>query len=203
MGLNIEPQDEILVKRTKEGDRSSFDALYQKYKKRIFNYVYRMVGNRTTAEELTQETFIKAYINLPSYQERHTFSAWLYKIASNLVKNELRAGAARRTSVSLEQPLSVNNETLKVIDTLVDKTIAPDLVARSNELQEAIQKVLDSLSYEHKTMLTLCDIQGLSYEEAALTLGINVGTVASRLSRAREQFKRRLRIEYDIGKDVI
>jgi len=199
----MQPSDKILAQKAKQGDRESFEALYQKYKRRIFNYIYRMIGNRATAEDLTQETFVKAYMNLQNYREQNTFSAWLYKIAGNLVKNELRS-KVYRAGMSLEQPLKVGEETLKLIDIIVDRTSdSPDLIARSHELRDAIQKVLNSLSLEHRTTLTLCDIQGLSYEEAGEILGLNVGTVASRLSRAREQFNKKLRIEYDLDKDVI
>lgn len=202
MDLSMQPSDEILVKRAKEGDRNSFDVLYQKYKKRILNYIYRMVGNQTIAEDLTQETFVRAYINLPNYRERLVFSAWLYKIAGNLVKNEMRA-AKYRASVSLDAPLVVGEDTMRLIDTVVDKNSAPDLVARSNELHEAIQKVLDALSYDHRSILVLCDIHGYSYEEVSKMFEVSVGTVASRLSRARKEFNKKLRIEYDIDKDVI
>jgi RNA polymerase sigma-70 factor (ECF subfamily) len=198
--MDMQPSDEILVKKAQEGDKHSFDELYQKYKKRILNYIYRMVGNQMIAEELTQDTFIKAYTHLRDYRERHTFQAWLYKIAHNVVMNELRT---RKPDVSLEQPLVVDDESIRLIDTVVDKTTAPDLVAKSHELREAIQKVLSSLSAEHRKVLVLCDIQGLSYEEASEILDISVGTVASRLSRAREQFNQKLRIEYDLGKDVV
>ncbi len=199
----MQPSDRILIQKAKEGDRQSFDTLYQKYKKRIFNYIYRMIGNRQTAEDLTQETFVKAYMNLAYYAERNTFSAWLYKIAGNLVKNELRS-RVYRAARSLEQPLAIDDDTLKLIDTVVDeKSAAPDLIAGSHELREAIQKVLNSLSVEHRMILTLCDIQGLSYEEAGEILGISEGTVASRLSRAREQFNKGLKVEYDLGKDVV
>lgn len=199
---NIQPSDKILAQKAKEGDRQSFDILYQKYKKRILNYIYRMIGDRATAEELTQDAFLKAYINLKNYHERDTFSAWLYKIAGNLAKNELRSRQYRKAP-SLDQPLVVDEETIRLMDTVVDESSKPDLIARSNELHEAIQKVLNSLSLEHRMILTLCNIQGLSYEEAGEILGVNVGTVASRLSRAREQFNKRLRIEYDLGKDVV
>jgi len=198
--MDILPSDEILVKRAKEGDKSSFDELYQKYKKRILNYIYRMVGNQMIAEELTQDTFVRAYMHLRDYRERHTFSAWLYKIAHNLVMNELRVC---KPDVSLDEPLVVGDETIRLIDTVVNGTTAPDLIAKSHELREAIQKVLNSLSAEHRRVLVLCDIQGLSYEEVSEILDINVGTVASRLSRAREQFNRKLRIEYDLDKDVV
>ncbi|MCG2705888.1 MAG: phosphatidylglycerophosphatase A, partial [Candidatus Omnitrophica bacterium] len=194
--------DKALVEKAKDGDKRAFDELYQKYKKPIFNYIYRMVRNRATAEDLTQETFVRAYMNLQSYREQNTFSAWLYRIAGNLVKNELRANVYR-AAMSLDQPLTIDEENLKLIDTVVDRSSEPDLIARSHELHEAIQRVLDSLSVEHKTVLVLCDVQELSYEEAGEILNTNVGTVASRLSRARAEFNKKLRIEYDLGRDVI
>ena len=201
--LSSGKQDAELVQKAKEGNKEAFDALYQKYKKPILNYIYRMVGNRATAEELTQETFVKAYINLQGYREQNTFSAWLYRIAGNLVKNELRSNVYR-AAISLDAPLVIDEENLKLMDTIVDKSSEePDLIARSHELHEAIQKVLSLLSFEHKTVLVLCDVQGLSYGEAAEILNTTVGTVASRLSRAREQFNQKLRVEYDLGRDVI
>ena len=200
--LSSGKQDAELVQKAKEGNKEAFDILYQKYKKPILNYIYRMIGNRATAEELTQETFVKAYMNLQSYREQNTFSAWLYRIAGNLVKNELRSNVYR-AALSLDEPLTIDEENLRLMDTVVDRSSEPDLIASSHELHEAIQKVLASLSFEHKTVLVMCDVQGLSYEDAAQILNTNVGTVASRLSRAREQFNQKLRVEYDLGRDVI
>ena len=140
----MQPSDKILTQKAKQGDRKSFEALYQKYKKRILNYIYRMLGNRATAEELTQETFVRAYINLSNYKERNTFSAWLYKIAGNLVKNELRSRGYRR-GPSLDKPLLVDEGTIRLIDTVIDESSKPDLIARSHELHKAIQNVLNSL----------------------------------------------------------
>lgn len=193
--------DAELIQKAKEGNKEAFDTLYQKYKKPILNYTYRMIGNRATAEELTQETFMKVYINLQNYKEQNTFSAWLYRIAGNLVKNELRSNVYR-AALSLDKPLVIDEENLRLMDTVVDRSSEPDIVASGHELREAIQKVINSLSFEHKTVLVLCDVQGLSYEETARILNTNVGTVASRLSRAREQFNQKLRVEYDLGGDL-
>lgn len=194
-------EDALLVQNAKGGDRAAFDVIYQKYKRPIFNYIYRMIGNRETAEELAQETFVKAYVNLPNYKERSTFSAWLYTIAGNLVKNELRANVYR-AHLSLDQPLTIDEDSIKLIDAIVDRSDEPDLIAQSNEFQDAIQRVLNSLQLEHRAVLTLCDIQGLSYEEAARIMGVCTGTIASRLSRARAEFNKKLKIEYDLDRGI-
>lgn len=182
----MQPSDKYLVQKAREGDRSAFEELYTRYKKPIYNYIYRLIGNRAVAEELAQETFIKVYTNISSYRPTGKVSSWIYSIAGNLAKNELRSRGYRK-AVSLEAKIS-DDEKLKLKDMLANGSFKPDEIAQNRELRERIQKVINMLDVKHKEVLVLCDVQGLSYEEAAEVMDCSVGTVASRLSRARAAF---------------
>lgn len=193
--------DSGLVERARKGEKGAFDELYRKYRTRVFNFVYRMVGNREVAEDLTQEAFVKAYISLPYYKEQNTFASWLYRIAANLAKNALRAASYRR-GPSLDQEM-FDGEGPRFGDMLSDLGSNPEEIAQSNELQEIIQRILKMLSIDHRMVLVLCDIQGVPYEEAARILNLHVGTVASRLNRARERFNGLLRKFYGLKEDLL
>ena len=182
----MEPSDRYLIQKAREGDRPAFEELYNRYKKPIFNYICRLLGDRAVAEELTQETFIRVYTNLAQYRPTGKVSSWIYMIAANLAKNELRSREYRKT-VSLDSAIA-EDEKLRLGDLLQDTSVGPADVAENKEVRAQIQKVIHKLPLHHKEVLVLCDVQGLSYEEAAEILGCSVGTVASRLNRARTAF---------------
>ena len=182
----MQPSDKYLIQKAREGDRPAFEELYNRYKKAIFNYIYRMIGDRAVAEELAQETFVKAYINISTYKPTGKASSWIYAIAGNLAKNELRSRQYRK-AISLEATVS-DDEKLKLKDILANGSFKPDDIAQNKELRVKIQKIMNSLAANHKEVLVLCDVQGLSYEDAAEILNCSVGTLASRLSRARQAF---------------
>jgi RNA polymerase sigma-70 factor (ECF subfamily) len=183
---SMELSDRYLVQKAREGDRPAFEELYHRYKKPIFSYVCRMIGDRAVAEELTQEAFIRVYMNLANYRPTGKVSSWIYMIAGNLAKNELRNRDYRK-ALSLEATVS-EDEKLTLGNLLADDARGPDEIAQNKELKQCIEKVIHKLPLHHKEVLVLCDVQGLSYEEAAEVLDCSVGTIASRLSRAREAF---------------
>jgi len=182
----MQPSDKYLIQKAREGDRPAFEELYNRYKKAIFNYIYRMIGDRAVAEELAQEAFVKAYINVSTYKPTGKVSSWIYAIAGNLAKNELRSRQYRK-AISLETKIS-DDEKIRLKDILANGSFKPDDIAQNKELRMKIQKVIDSLAVKHREVLVLCDVQGLSYEDAAEALNCSVGTLASRLSRARQAF---------------
>jgi len=189
------PNDEILIGRAKQGDKTAFEELYQLYKGQIFNYIYRFVNNYQLAEELTQETFINAYTHLDSYSAKGKPLAWIYTIASNLAKNALKSRTIR-SEVSLDAPLLNSDGQINMFDVLESTKEKPELTIRSKELITKIQEAIDSLSLEHKQILLLCDVQGQSYQDVAQILGCKPATVGSRLFRARKKVAKRLASVY-------
>ncbi len=184
------PDDRSLAERAKAGDRKAFDELYAKYKRPIVNFAYRMIGNRQTAEEIAQETFIRVYMKIAHFDTRGKVSSWIYAIASNLAKNELRDRKYFH-DIPLETPVAGGDRAVSLWQVIADGHARPDQEIQAREREESIQKVLDSIPLRYRDVLVLCDIQGLSYEEVSGVLGCPVGTIASRLSRARCIFMKR------------
>jgi len=191
----MQPSDRYLVRKAREGDRTAFEGLYNRYKRSIYNYICRLIGDRAVAEELAQETFIKAYEHIAAYKPTGKVSSWIYAIAGNLAKNELRARGYRKT-ISLEAQIS-SDEKLKLENVLKSDALKPDDIAENNELKEQIRKVMNMLPVHHKDILLLCDVQNLSYQDAAEILDCTVGAVASRLSRARAAFVKIFKENFD------
>lgn len=190
-GNSAGSDDDLLIERFKDGDRAAFDEIYKRYKARILNYLYKLLGNKEAAEELAQETFIHLYIDVTAYQPRGVFRAWLYTVASNLAKNELKK-RKRIKCESLSGPQS--GETgLPLEDTLSDEHLSPEKIAENKELKEQIGRILRSIPPVYREAIVLCVVEGLSYEEAAAILHTNAKTLSSRLARGRELFISRIR----------
>lgn len=184
-----------LVIKARAGDRESFDRLFIKYIKYIYNYIYRLIGDRAVAEELAQETFVKAYINIWRFKPNARFISWLYKIAGNLAKNELRS-RGYRAEVSLDKSIPGNDENIALKDILSADIKPADLIIENAELKERIERALSSLSVNEREVIILCVIQKMSYAEAAQTLACSKQAVADRLSRARKSFIRLMGADY-------
>ena len=175
--------DEHLLERAKDGYKPAFDIFYQRHKRVILNYVYRMVGSRDRAEDMAQEVFVKAYVSLQRYRSEGKALNWVYTIASNLCKNEIRAGRLRR-SVSLDKELK-GAEGLTFGDVVPSGTTTPREDAMNRESALILQGEIEKLPVKYRDVIVLCDIQGHSYEDAASILRCRVGSVGSRLSKAR------------------
>lgn len=186
--------DDLLVEQFRRGDRSAFDKLYESYKARIFNFVYRMVGDRASAEDLTQDVFIRAYMNISSYDPRGVFKAWLYTIASNAARNELKRRSRRLTVSIFSAGKDDDDDGIELIDHLPGPDMSPAKIAEDSELKAQIESSIQSLPPDYKEALILCVIEGFSYEEAAQALKTNVKTVSSRIARARKLFIKKINL---------
>lgn len=176
--------DQELVEKVKAGDKEAFTELFDRYSGKILGYLFRYIGNYQTAEDLTVETFLNAYNNLPAYEERGTFSSWLYRIATNCAKMEVRKRLVRKET-SLEEPVD-EPEGLKLGDMIPDETSRPDYEARQKEFKEYIYRFVNKLGKKYKDAFLLCDVEGMGYEQAAGVLGSNAKTIGTRLRRARK-----------------
>lgn len=173
--------DDKLVKRAKKGDSRAFDLLVLKYQGRVAQLVSRYVSNSAEVEDVTQEAFIKAYRALPKFRGDSAFYTWLYRIAANAAKNHLVALSRRPTTdLALD-----DSESYEVPGRLKDNE-SPDEVIMGQQLEAVISQAIDVLPLELKAALTLREFEGLSYDEIAEVLECPIGTVRSRIFRARE-----------------
>ncbi|MDG1033183.1 MAG: RNA polymerase sigma factor RpoE [Luminiphilus sp.] len=173
--------DDKLVKRAKKGDSRAFDLLVLKYQGRVAQLVSRYVSNAAEVEDVTQEAFIKAYRALPKFRGDSAFYTWLYRIAANAAKNHLVALSRRPTTdLALD-----DSESYEVPGRLKDNE-SPDEVIMGQQLEVVISQAIDALPLELKAALTLREFEGLSYDEIAEVLECPIGTVRSRIFRARE-----------------
>lgn len=171
-----------LINAARSGDLDSFNRLVLAYQDVVFNQAYRILGAMETADDATQEAFISAYRNLGSYRGG-SFKAWLLRIVTNASYDELRR-QKRRPAIPLE-PLDSNEEEVESPRWLADPSESPEEATERTELRQAIQGCLDGLPEEFRTVVILVDIQGLDYQAASQVVGKPLGTVKSRLARAR------------------
>ncbi|MBI2871419.1 MAG: RNA polymerase sigma factor [Candidatus Omnitrophica bacterium] len=181
---------EVCLQKAREGDLEAFERFYLTYKGRIFNYLYRFLGDYHASEELTQEVFIKAYKNLKRYEARMTPLAWIYTIARNSCKNWFRARALR-SHISLDAPAPQEGGSLGEL--LPAQGESPEEEATRQEEEGLLKASILSLPAPFREVVILCDIQGCDYRQAAVILGTTTGTIGSRLFRARTLLAEQLR----------
>jgi RNA polymerase sigma-70 factor, ECF subfamily len=180
--------DAALVERARAGDNTAFNLLVLKYQHKIVQLVGRYVRDPSEAEDVTQEAFIKAYRALPRFRGDSAFYTWVYRIAINTAKNHL-AAASRRTpagGLTSADDLSLEHEAS------LAEHATPERMALAAEIQETLQAALHELPEDLCTAVTLRELEGMSYEDIATTMQCPIGTVRSRIFRAREAINRRL-----------
>ena len=186
-------EDALLIKAFQRGDKRAFDQLVIRHKDRIFNLCYRFIGDYEEANDSAQEAFVKAYGSLKTFRLESAFSTWLYRIAVNTCKNKLGSSSyrAKRKTVSLDN--LGNNEVGALPMEIQNGTPSPLARMEEKERRRLVQTALDALPAEFKMVVALRDIEGLSYEEIAQVTGLNLGTVKSRIARARTDLRNKLR----------
>ncbi len=172
--------------RTGQGDRGAFDEIARRYMSRMVNVAYQMTGDSELAQDIAQETFYRAYRSAATYKQIAKFSTWLYTIAINLCRNELRRRKHR--FYSLEEMAERDEESSVRID-IKDESARPDVDVEQRELGKLIMMAIDTLPEKFRQPIVLRDVQGLSYEETGKILNIPEGTVKSRINRARQRVK--------------
>ncbi len=180
------PDDITLVRRAQKEDLAAYDELIRRYQQRIYATLYHMTSNHEDANDLTQEAFIKAYSALKSFKGDSSFYTWVYRIAVNKTINFLKQ-RKNRYAMSLDDlDFSAENDP-DLVALISDKT--PRRAAGLAELQEKLNAAMQKLSEQHRMVVTLHDVQGLSHEEIGQIMDCNVGTVRSRLFYARQQLQ--------------
>ena len=178
--------DEELIAQFQNGDLYAFDIIVQRYKDQLLNFAYRFLGNYEEAEDVVQETFLRLYRNRHAYRQIAKFSTWLYTITSNLSKTELRK-RKRRKLVSISD-LGYDEKEYELEDGHADTEREVDSVLK----EEIIQKAIEELPPRFRQVIILRDVKGLSYEEVGEILKIPLGTVKSRVNRARLKLQSKL-----------
>jgi RNA polymerase sigma-70 factor (ECF subfamily) len=176
-------EESRIVQKVIKGDVNAFERLVLEYEKSVYNIALRMTGNSEDASDMTQEAFIKAYNSLQSFRGDSKFSVWLYRIATNVCLDFLRS-KSRKPTVSLSVE---DNEGEEVQLDVADESQSPELLLDRQMTRESVRRGLDTLSPEYRQILLLREIQGLSYDEISQALGLEVGTVKSRIFRARKK----------------
>ncbi|MFM1852147.1 MAG: hypothetical protein RIS54_1831 [Verrucomicrobiota bacterium] len=185
--------DRLLVDRFKKGDQSAFDEMVTRYWDRIYSMVNQLLRNTQDAEEVTQDAFIRAHRGLAQFRGDSAFSTWLYQIATNLARNRYWYWWRRKRdkSISLDQPIGPEGD-MTLADVIPAKVETPDDITVTQEFVDRIGEAMEKLGTKHREILVLRNVKNLSYEEIAEVLGISVGTVKSRIARARESLRDKL-----------
>lgn len=182
--------DKELMEKVKSDDTFAFNTLVERYKLRLFNLIYRLLQNKEEAEDVLQETFLRVYRERESYDPTYAFSTWIYTIALNLCKNELK----RRKKFKFFGIDLIKNS----------REFASEGIKQDNRLGSTLEKAILSLPVKYRTAFLLRDVNGLSYEEISEFMGIPMGTVKSRVNRARlmlrDRLKPKIKEHYELSK---
>lgn len=188
--------ENILVKKAINGDNSAFEMLMEKHMGIIYNIALRMAANQDDAEDMTQEIMIKIFRSLSSFKGNSKFSTWIYRVAVNTCLDELKKKKNKK-HLSLDAEISGDDGEGQL--EIKDDSPSPEKLAEQNELRDMVAAAVKLLSDEHRAVIVLRDIRGMSYSEIAEILGCSDGTVKSRISRARAQLKMILEKEYNFS----
>ena len=180
--------DNELIERCKHGDRDAFTAIMEKYQNLVFGMAYNILSDYQDAEDAAQDTFVKAYKSISSFKGQSAFTTWLYVICKNSCNDILRKRQKHSQVMSID---SDDSDDSPIREIKSDKP-TPEEQAELNETQKIVREAINSLKNEYKEVLVLSDMQQLSYDEVSAILKIPVGTVKSRLNRARNALRKKL-----------
>jgi len=186
-------EDFKLIRAFLDDDKKAFDALVIKYKDRVFNLCYRFLGNYDEADDAAQETFVKVFKGLDKFQFKSSFFTWMYRIAMNTCKNKTVSMKYRfhKHMIPLDKPRTMDHEAAPI--EIEDNKHSPEKMLERKEREYFIYKAINSLPGKQKRLIVLRDIEGLPYEEIVEITGYKLGTVKSKLARARESLRAKLK----------
>jgi RNA polymerase sigma-70 factor (ECF subfamily) len=181
--------DQELVARAQNGDKRAFDLLVLKYQQKVANLISRYIRDPSEVMDVSQDAFLKAYRALPAFRGESAFYTWLYRIAVNTVKNHLVAQGRRPPGDDVEAELAEQMD----MGARLRESGTPERHALTDEIAETVQRALDDLPDDLRTAIVLRELEGMSYEEIATAMDCPIGTVRSRIFRARDAIDKRLR----------
>ncbi len=176
--------EQILVKKSMEGDTQAFEKLVLQYQNKVYALSFRYMGNEEDAYDMSQEVFLKAFRSLKNFKGKSSFGTWIFRITTNVCLDEIRRRKRRIAALSLDEA-AVTDRGYEIEKEIMDPSPPLDQLYEQKELSQYIQNLLDQMKPEHKAVILLRDSMDLSYEEIAYVLNCSLGTVKSRLSRAR------------------
>ncbi len=184
------PEDAHLVRLSQEGDRSAFDALVRRYEQRAYQYAFRLTRNAEDAGDVVASAFLRVYNALPNFRGQSAFGTWLYRILTNCYLDSRKKAKRHQGNVSLEAHLQLDGG--EVERQLEDVANAPDVEAERAAREEIVQDALSKMPEYQRAMLVMYHVEGLAYEEISAALDLPLGTVKSRLNRARLALREQL-----------
>src|SRR5574344_1484671 len=186
--INEASSDEAIVKRVQDGDVNAYNILVIKYQHKVFQIISKFLGNSSDINDVAQEAFISAYKSINSFRGESSFYTWLYRIVVNSAKTFLKSNSRSKNSVDVDSPefQSIDEQGI------LASNETPDRIIESHELQQVIVKALSELPEELRSAITLREIDGMSYEDMAVVLKVTVGTVRSRMFRARQYIESKM-----------
>ncbi|MGA0019765.1 MAG: RNA polymerase sigma factor RpoE [Steroidobacteraceae bacterium] len=193
--MTSEQSDLALVQLAQRGDPGAFDALVRRYQHKVVKLVLRYVRDPAEAEDIAQEAFIKAYRALPRFRGDSAFYTWLYRIAINTAKNVLAARGRSPVSYDIDKA----SDEASSMESYMKDTATPEALAMTDEIRSTVNQAIDQLPEDLRTAIVLRELEGLSYDEIAQAMSCPVGTVRSRIFRAREAIDARLREVFEGG----
>jgi len=185
--------DAQFIDNLRAGDAAAFERLVDRYSGDIYALLYRLTSNAEEASDLTQDTFMRALRSIKTFRGDSELKTWLYRVAINESRNRFRWWKRRRREQTISLDATIGDSTTTFSDTLIDRSISPEDAALANEREYALKAALLELPEVFREAVILCDVEGLSYEETAAALGVNLGTVKSRISRGRSELRERLK----------
>jgi RNA polymerase sigma-70 factor, ECF subfamily len=191
--IAVSSTDTALLARLKAGERAAFEEFVAAYQGLVYELSYRLLGDPEDARDATQETFLKVYRHVGNFRGESGLKTWLYRIAVNQASNQRRWWWRRRKKETISLDIAGDEGRETLADRLAARGATPEQIALDRERESWMMTALESLKHDFRVAVVLRDVQELSYEEIADTLGISVGTVKSRIARGREELRKRLR----------
>lgn len=189
-------EEKELISLSQKGDIDAFEELVARYERKVYTIAYRYMGNPEDASDLAQETFLKVFKSIDKFRGESSFSTWIYRITANICKDELRK-IKRKPQTSLDQEVWLDEGS--VVRQAVDEKPTPDEAFEQKELRNYLQDLIAKLSPEYRMVVVLRDINGYSYDEIAKITDTSLGTVKSRLNRARKALSEQINLVKEGG----
>ncbi len=181
--------DKDLVARCQQGSRDAFDELIRRYQRRVYTFAYRLTGNADDASDIAADTFVRLYTSIASFRGESSFATWLFRVVTNIYLDSRKRQRVRQTQ-SLDEMIELEESTVQ--RQIEDTGPTPHEVAEDHERTAALQAAITSLPEFQRTMVVMYHVNGMAYEEIAEALDLPIGTVKSRLNRARQALRRKL-----------
>lgn len=186
-------EEPVFIGKLRAGDAAAFETLIDRYSGDIYALLYRLTENAEEASDLTQDTFLRALRSIKSFRGDSELKTWLFRIAINESRNRFRWWKRRRRDLTISLDATIGDSDTTLGETFADHSVSPEDAALLREREYALKAALIEIPDVYREAIVLCDVEGLSYEETAAALGVGIGTVKSRISRGREELRRRLK----------